>query len=82
MFNNILNKSIESRGVFSQLHAPSIFRSLCYTVSDWVGSLSNSNAAGTNGCLDFSCRSCPQSFLIAIFHRMSLNGFENHHVLI
>ena len=30
-------------------------------VPDWAGSLSSSSAAGTNGCLDLSCCSCPPS---------------------
>ena len=56
---------MESGDVFSPLHAP--YSGYCaILVPHWVGSFSSYNAVGTNGCLDLSCRSCPQSGAEAI----------------
>ena len=52
---NIFNKCMESRGVFSLLHAPFYGAT---QVPAWAGLLSCSSAAGTNGCLDLSFRRC------------------------
>ena len=55
---------MESIGVLPPLHATFIFCPLCYTevrLGGFTQQFSSSNAAGTNGCLDLNCHSCPLS---------------------
>ena len=51
--------SLEAFSRHFMLHLYSAHRATL--VSDWVALFSNSNAAGTNECLDLSRRSCPPS---------------------
>ena len=51
--------SLEAFSHHSMLHLYSSHRATL--VPDWARSFSSSNAVGTNGCLDLSCRSCPPS---------------------
>ena len=55
------NICMELRGVFLPLHVQFIFCPCATLMPDWAGSFSSSSGAGTNGCLDLGCRSCPPS---------------------
>ena len=51
--------NLEAFSCHSMLHLYSTHHATL--VSDWAGLFRSSNAAGTNVCLDLSCRICPPS---------------------